>query len=80
MVVCKNIFVETFGGFDNYPYLCNQNKENQLNMEYEAINYKNRNEALAAFRKMIERKKEWVEKTEKEFEQLALYRKQLAKS
>ena len=26
-------------------------------MDYEAINYNNRNEALAAFRKMIERKK-----------------------
>ena len=49
-------------------------------MEYEAINYNNRNEALAAFRKMIERKKQWVEKTEKEFEQLALYRQQLAKA
>ena len=49
-------------------------------MEYEAINYSNRNEALAAFRRMIERKKQWVEKTEKEFEQLALYRQQLAKA
>lgn len=49
-------------------------------MEYEAINYSNSNEALTAFRKMIERKKQWVEKTEKEFEQLALYRQQLARS
>ena len=48
-------------------------------MEYEAINYNSRSEALAAFRKMVERKKQWVEKTEKEFEQLALYRQQLAR-
>lgn len=48
-------------------------------MDYEAINYSNHHEALAAFRKMIKRKKQWVEKTEKEFEQLELYRQQLAR-
>lgn len=50
-----------------------------MDMDYEAISYSNRNEAIAAFRKMIERKKQWIEKTEKEFEQLALYRQQLAR-
>ena len=38
----------------------------------------NRDEALSAFRKMIERKKQWVAKTEKQFEQIAVYRKELA--
>ena len=35
-----------------------------------AIKYKNREEAIAAFRKMIERKRIWVEQTEQEFAQL----------
>ena len=47
-------------------------------MKYEAVRYNNQGEALAAFRNMIERKKQWVEKTEKQFEQLAAYRKQIA--
>lgn len=42
---------------------------------YKAVKYNNREEALAAFRKMMERKREWVEKTEQEFSQL---RQQLA--
>lgn len=37
---------------------------------YKAIKYKSRNEALVAFRKMMERKKEWIEKTEHEFNML----------
>lgn len=37
---------------------------------YKAIKYDNRNEALAAFRKMVERKKEWIKKTEQEFNSL----------
>ena len=32
-----------------------------------AVRYNNRQEALVAFRKMIERKKDWVERTEHEF-------------
>jgi len=47
-------------------------------MKYEAVHYNNRDEALSAFRKMIERKKQWVAKTEKQFEQIAVYRKELA--
>ena len=49
-------------------------------MEYQAIKYKSKDEAIAAFRKMIERKKQWMEKTEKEFEQLSMYRQQLSKA
>ncbi len=37
---------------------------------YTAIRYDNRNAAVAAFKKMMQRKREWIEKTEKEFEQL----------
>lgn len=34
---------------------------------YKAVNYSNRDEALKAFRRMVERKREWIEKTEQEF-------------
>ena len=34
---------------------------------YKAVKYNNRNEALYALRKMVERKKEWIERTENEF-------------
>ena len=34
---------------------------------YKAVKYKNRDEALDALRKMIERKKAWIEETEQEF-------------
>ena len=34
---------------------------------YKAIKYNNKSEALAALHKMVERKKEWIEKTEQEF-------------
>ena len=34
---------------------------------HKAVKYNNRKEAHDAFRKMIERKKEWIEKTEQEF-------------
>ena len=40
-----------------------------------AVRYNNRQEALVAFRKMVERKKEWVERTEQEF---AMLRKQVS--
>ena len=33
-------------------------------MEYKTVKYSNREEAAEALRKMIERKREWVEKTE----------------
>ena len=49
-------------------------------MTYEAIQYSSGSEALEAFRKMIARKKQWVEKTEKEFEQIAIYRQQINKA
>lgn len=42
---------------------------------YKAVKYHNREEALAAFQKMLNRKREWVEKTEQEFSHL---RQQLA--
>ena len=34
---------------------------------YKAVKYNDRNEALAALHKMVERKKEWIKKTEQEF-------------
>lgn len=40
-------------------------------MTYTAVKYSTREEAVAAFRRMVQRKKEWMENTEKEFE---LYR------
>jgi hypothetical protein len=45
-------------------------KETQSITMGKAIKYKNREEAIAAFRKMIERKRIWVEQTEQEFAQL----------
>lgn len=37
---------------------------------YKAVKYNNRSEALTALQKMVERKKEWIEKTEQEFAML----------
>ena len=37
---------------------------------YKAVKYNNRNEALTALQKMVERKKDWIEKTEQEFAML----------
>ncbi len=37
---------------------------------YTAIKYNTREDVVAAFKKMMQRKREWVEKTEKEFAQL----------
>ena len=34
---------------------------------FKAVKYNSIKEALAAFQKMIERKKDWVERTEREF-------------
>lgn len=39
-------------------------------MTYTAVKYSTREEAVAAFRRMVQRKKEWMENTEKEFERL----------
>lgn len=39
-------------------------------METNFIKYKNRDEAAAAFRKMKQRKKEWLEQTDREFKQI----------
>ena len=43
-------------------------------MAYETVKYRNREEAAEALRKMMQRKREWVEKTEREFEVLAKLR------
>lgn len=43
---------------------------------YQAVKYNSRSEALAALRKMVERKRQWVEESERYFEQMAEYRKQ----
>jgi len=37
---------------------------------YKAIKYNTKEQALAAYRKMQERKRKWVEETEKEFLEL----------
>ncbi|MBQ9555467.1 MAG: hypothetical protein IJV05_04510 [Muribaculaceae bacterium] len=45
-------------------------RETQSIIMGKAIKYKNREEAVAALRKMIERKRIWIEQTEQEFAQL----------
>lgn len=39
-------------------------------MEYNAVKYNNREEAMAAFIRMRNRKREWLKKTEEELQQL----------
>lgn len=39
-------------------------------MEYNAVKYNNRGEAMAAFIRMRNRKREWLKKTEEELQQL----------
>ena len=39
-------------------------------MEYNAIKYNNREEAMAAFIRMRNRKREWLKKTEEELQRL----------
>lgn len=39
-------------------------------MDYKAIKYANHEEALAAFRKMQQRKRDWIKQTEQEFRAL----------
>lgn len=39
-------------------------------MNYEAIKYKNQEEAVSAFKRMIQRKREWIEQTEEDFRRL----------
>ena len=43
---------------------------------YQAVKYNSRNEALLAFRKMVERKKERVENANRELQQISKYRLQ----
>ena len=43
---------------------------------YQAVQYHSRSEALSAFRRMVERKKERVEEAQRELEQITKYRKQ----
>ncbi len=47
-----------------------------LNMEdmYKRVIYNNREDAVAAFKKMVQRKREWVKQAEKELDDLALQR------
>ena len=39
-------------------------------MEYKAVKYRNREEALAAFIRMRDKKREWIKKTETELKQM----------
>ena len=39
-------------------------------MEYKAVKYNNREEALAAFIRMRDKKREWIRKTETELKQM----------
>ena len=41
-----------------------------LVMEYKAIKYSNKEDALVALNKMRQRKKDWIEKTVQEFAEL----------
>ena len=41
---------------------------------YKKVIYKNREDAVAAFKKMVQRKREWVKQAEKELDDLALQR------
>ena len=41
---------------------------------YKRVIYKNREDAVTAFRKMVERKREWVRQDEKELDELSLKR------
>jgi len=42
---------------------------------YTKVKYKNREDAIAAFRRMVQRKREWVAQAEKELEELSQKRK-----
>ena len=63
-----------FGSFDNSMYLCTQ-QINQDNIMYTKVNYKSKEEAVAAFRRMVQRKREWVAQAEKELDELSQKRK-----
>lgn len=39
-------------------------------MEYKAIKYSNKDEAINALNKMRQRKKEWIDRTQQEFAEL----------
>lgn len=39
----------------------------KCNMKYEAVKYNSREEALAALRRMVQRKKNWEKKVQEEF-------------
>lgn len=39
-------------------------------MNYTAVKYKTRDDAVNAVKKMMQRKREWIERTEKEFREL----------
>jgi hypothetical protein len=41
---------------------------------YKRVIYNNREDAVAAFKKMVQRKREWVKQAEKELDDLALQR------
>ncbi len=43
-------------------------------MMYQAVKYNSKNEALSAFKKMVERKRERVENAQRELDQIAKYR------
>ena len=45
---------------------------------YQAVKYNKATEAIEAFHKMVERKRQWVEESERYFKQMAEYRRQAA--
>ena len=55
--------------WDKVPIFIHTNEEIFENM-YKTVKYNNRDEALTALRKMVERKMAWIEKTEQEFAML----------
>ena len=54
-----------------YCYLCVvQYRYERIFMKYQAVKYNSREEAMAAFIKMRDRKREWLKKTENELKEL----------
>lgn len=56
-----------FGDFRDSFYLCSVLFKERTFMETKLIKYKTRDEAIAAFRKMKQRKKEWLDQTDRDF-------------
>lgn len=63
----RTIQLKIFGDFRDSFYLCSVLFKERTFMETKLIKYKTREEAIAAFRKMKQRKKEWLDQTDRDF-------------